>query len=82
MPTVIYQSDLDCEQRITDRLKPYPDLGQTPACEVVTNPTRTITRIYYGSTQARQPAPPANPADPFHQVPTGGYGSNLADDIY
>jgi hypothetical protein len=76
-PTVIYQSDLDCADRITDRLKPYPSNGQTPDCTVTTQPTRTITKVYYGSTQAKQPAPPTNPADSFAQVPTGGYGSNL-----
>ena len=54
-PTVIYQSDLDCEQRIQRRLKPYPDLG-APACETTTNPTRCITRVFYGATQAPQPA--------------------------
>jgi hypothetical protein len=78
MPTVIFREDNRTEQaRIAKRLAPMPDLGQTPDCTVTTNPTRTITRIYYGSTQARQPAPPANPADPYNQVPTGGYGSNL-----
>jgi hypothetical protein len=76
-PTVIYQSDLDCADRINDRLKPYPSNGQTPDATVTTVPTRCVTKVYYGSTQAKQPAPPANPQDPFNQVPTGGYGSNL-----
>jgi hypothetical protein len=86
MPTVIYRDDNRTEQaRIAKRLEPYPDLGATPACEVTTNPTRCITRVYYGSTQAPQPAPPTNPADPFQQRPTGGYGNasdNPGDDIY
>jgi hypothetical protein len=79
VPTVIYRDDRKEATRITDRLKPYPDLGQTPCCEVTTNPTRTITRVYYASTQAPQPAPPTNQQDPFQQVPTGGWGSNLVD---
>jgi hypothetical protein len=82
MVTVVYRNDRKEATRINDRLKPYPDLGQTPDCTVTTMPTRCITRVYYGSSQARQPAPPANQQDPFQQVPTGGYGSNLADDIY
>jgi hypothetical protein len=82
MPTVIYQSDLDCADRIAKRLAPMPSNGQTPDCTITTQPMRTITRVYYGSTQAKQPAPPATPMNPFAQVPTGGYGSNLADDIY
>jgi hypothetical protein len=73
MPIVIFRDDNRTEQaRINKRLEPYPDLGQTPRCEVVTNPTRCITRVYYGSTQARQPEPSANPTDPF----------NPGDDIY
>jgi hypothetical protein len=85
MPTVIYRDDNRTEQaRIAKRLAPMPDLGN-PCCEVTTNPTRTITRIHYASTQAPQPAPPATPADPFQQRATGGWGSasdNPGDDIY
>jgi hypothetical protein len=58
--------------RINARLQPYPDLGATPCCQVVTNPTRCITRVYERGLQARQPMI-EDQVDPFKQNKTGGY---------
>jgi hypothetical protein len=66
MPTVIYQSDLDCTQRITHRLAPYPNNGRPSECgSVTTNPTRCITRVYLGGLQGGAPMQDQN----------DGYGS-------
>jgi hypothetical protein len=84
MPTIIYRDDRTEATRINERLGPMPDNGATPCCTVTTMPTRCVTRIYPGGLQARQEMLPANPADPFVQRATGGYGAsrNPGDDIY
>jgi hypothetical protein len=81
MPIVIYRDDRRDAARINERLQPYPDNGRTPCCEVVTQPTRCVTRVYLGGLQARQPMVPDQPMDPFAQYRTVSSG-NPGDDIY
>jgi hypothetical protein len=73
-PTVIYQSDLDCAERITNRLAPYPSNGRQPECTVTTNPTRCITRVYLGGLQAGQPMQPMDDDAPGYSGGGNGYG--------
>jgi hypothetical protein len=87
MVTIVYRDDRKEGTRINERLAPMPDNGATPCCQVVTQPTRCITRVYPGGLQARQPMIDDQPQDPFAQRATGGYGSgnasgNPGDDIY
>jgi hypothetical protein len=53
MPVVIYRSDnrAAAAMRIKDRLDNLN--ACRPDAEVETNPTRTITTVYYGASQAR-----------------------------
>jgi hypothetical protein len=84
MPTVIFRDDNRTEQaRIAKRLEPYPVMEGRPSCcgTVVSQPTRTITRIYHGGLQANQVMIPENPADPFAQYPTVR-GGGTDGDIY
>ena len=85
MPIVIFRDDNRTEQaRINQRLQPYPTMDGRPSCcgTVVTNPTRTVTRIYHGGLQANQPMVPDQPMDPFAQYRTVRGSGNPGDDIY